>query len=99
MITKGAVDQILEICSSVEIDESTQARSEMSRHSNDLKNEYLKLSNSGLRTIAIAYKILSPNESYEKENEKEMTFLGFLTFKDPPKGNIIEVSFLTITFL
>ena len=91
MITKGAVEQILEICSRVELDESTQARSEMSKHSNDLKNEYLKLSNSGLRTIAIAYKILSPNESYEKENEKDMTFLGFLTFKDPPKENIIEV--------
>ncbi len=91
MITKGAVDQVLDICSSVETDEKTQTTSEMGLHIDVLKNEYKKLSDNGLRVIAIAYKILSQDDSVEKENEKNMTFVGFLTFRDPPKENIIEV--------
>lgn len=48
----------------------------------------------GFRAIAVAYKVLEANntnnELYKLSDEKDLTFVGFLTFYDPPKSTASE---------
>jgi Mg2+-importing ATPase len=89
MITKGALPNILEVCSSVEISggliEDLQARR------NRIEQRYEALSGQGFRVLGVACKDAGLERSITKDNEKRMTFLGFLVFFDPPKPGIAEV--------
>ena len=44
---------------------------------------YQRLSKQGLRVIAVAFKEIAKKKLYSKEDEKEMIFVGFITFIDP----------------
>jgi Mg2+-importing ATPase len=55
-----------------------------------IQQHYEAFSNQGFRTIGIAFKNLPTGSLIKKEDEKAMTFIGFLTLFDPPKENIAE---------
>ena len=55
-----------------------------------IQKHFESFSNDGFRTIGIAYKNLSSESPISKDDEKDMTFLGFLTLFDPPKANIAD---------
>jgi P-type Mg2+ transporter len=55
-----------------------------------LENEYQKLSQDGFRVLAVARKSLPEKKSYDKEDEKDLTILGFIAFLDPPKKSVTE---------
>jgi Mg2+-importing ATPase len=88
MITKGAVNNILGVCTKIE-----NANNEIVIIDKALKEsvetQYQNLSEQGYRTIAVCYKDVSGNPVIKKEDEKEMIFLGFLTLSDSPKKGII----------
>jgi len=88
MITKGAFDNILEICSHSESENGVLIKIEEVK--DKIKKIFEDYSNQGLRTLGIAYKNIGRNSSIAKENESEMIFLGFLTFEDKPKEGISE---------
>jgi len=88
MVTKGALSNILEVCSSVENKDGNVV--EIASMLNQIKKHFLSFSNDGFRTLGIAYKKLTPGSPLKKEEEMDMTFLGFLTLFDPPKPNIAE---------
>ena len=84
MITKGAVEEILSICSFVDY------KGEISKISDSIKNNVLQISKNlnqnGLRVVAICQK----NEGLDKtdfgiDSEKDMVLIGFIGFLDPPK--------------
>ncbi|HTY43930.1 MAG TPA: magnesium-translocating P-type ATPase [Patescibacteria group bacterium] len=85
-ISKGAPRLILKICSKVNINGRITG---ISSHSKKIEKKYTELSEQGYRVIAVAYK-KGKKKSYGKEDEKELIFLGFLTFSDPPKKTIKE---------
>lgn len=88
MITKGAFPQIFEICTHAEQSSGKVVKmNEMSKEINKLHEEYCK---NGYRVIAIAYKDFKNKTDLKIEDEKEMIFLGFLLFFDPPKKNIAK---------
>jgi len=60
------------------------------RHEKYLRNKYQELSKQGYKVIAIAYKPIPKKTSYSESDEKELIFLGFLIFIDPPKKTAIE---------
>jgi len=93
MVTKGALTNILDVCSSVEINGGSII--DISSMQDQIQKHFVDFSNQGFRTIGIAYKKMPVGSIINKSDEKDMTFLGFLTLFDPPKPNIID----TITSL
>jgi P-type Mg2+ transporter len=86
--TKGALDNILEVCSSVEAREGNIT--DIASMKDKIQKHFEDFSNKGFRTIGIAYKNINSETLVNKSDEKDMTFLGFLTLFDPPKSNIID---------
>ena len=88
MVTKGALSNILDVCSAVEVKEGSVVK--IASMQKQIQKYFLSFSNDGFRTIGIAYKNLSSDSPISKDDEKDMTFLGFLTLFDPPKANIAD---------
>ena len=89
MITKGAVNNVLSVCMKVEsTGNEIQAINDAIKKS--LQTQYENLGRQGYRVIAICYKDVSDDPVINKEDEKDMIFLGFLTLSDSPKKGIIE---------
>jgi P-type Mg2+ transporter len=88
MITKGSVNNILDVCSSVEGEEGRILAIENERPG--LLKQYDQFSNEGFRVIALSYKDVTGDPVINKDDEKEMVFLGFLVFSDPPKKGIVD---------
>ncbi|HWP42396.1 MAG TPA: magnesium-translocating P-type ATPase [Blastocatellia bacterium] len=87
MITKGALENVLDICSRVET--SDQRVEEMCEMRSEIKRRFEEFSSQGFRVLGIAYKdAAAPHIT--KEDEKEMVFLGLLVFFDPPKAGIAQ---------
>lgn len=89
MITKGAVSNVLEVCTAIE-----NANNKKIIITDELKNSIQKqhenLSGQGYRTIAVCYKDVSDDPVINKDDETDMIFLGFLALSDSPKKGIIE---------
>jgi Mg2+-importing ATPase len=88
ILTKGALDNILEVCSSVEIKEGNIV--DIASMKDLIQKHFEEFSNKGFRTLGIAYKNIPADKLINKSDEKDMTFLGFLILYDPPKANIID---------
>jgi P-type Mg2+ transporter len=88
MVTKGALTNILEVCSSVETREGTTVA--LATVKENIQKHFEEFSNNGFRTLGIAYKNIPQDTSINKNDEKDMIFAGYLTLFDPPKANIID---------
>jgi Mg2+-importing ATPase len=88
MVTKGALRNVLAVCSGVETGKETIA--DIAGMRDPIQKHFEKFSNQGCRTLGVAYKDLGSRSLIRKDDETGMTFLGFLVLFDPPKTNIIE---------
>jgi len=88
MVTKGALLNVLEVCSSVETGNGTIV--EISAMRDRIQQQFENFSNKGFRTLGVSYKNLGSLSRIKKDDESGMVFSGFLLFFDPPKPNIIE---------
>jgi Mg2+-importing ATPase len=88
MVTKGALANILEVCSLAETKEGTTVK--IATVKDQIQKHFEEFSNQGFRTLGIAYKDISSEPIINKDDEADMTFLGFLTLFDPPKENIVD---------
>jgi P-type Mg2+ transporter len=88
MVTKGALTNILEVCSSAETKEGTIV--DLASVKEKIQKHFEEFSNNGFRTLGIAYKNMPQDTPINKKDEKEMIFAGYLTLFDPPKANIID---------
>ena len=89
MITKGAVEEMIGVCSYVEIDnEIMPLTDELLNQMNEVN---IKMNQQGMRVITVAYKRDAHNEAtYTVADEKEMILVGFVGFLDPAKQSAIE---------
>ncbi|NVO18834.1 MAG: magnesium-translocating P-type ATPase [Bacteroidetes bacterium] len=88
LITKGALANILEICSMAESTKGQPVSIESVK--DQIQEKFVEFSKQGLRTLGIAYKSIPAGTSIHKSDEKDMTFIGFLTLFDPPKPDILK---------
>lgn len=84
LITKGAVDEVISVCSMIEVDDKPVKLNEKLRKR--AYETYEKYNIDGLRIIAVARK----NEKRGVKmlsaiDESEMILIGFIGFLDPPK--------------
>lgn len=84
LITKGAVEEILSICSSVEIGGERLPLTE--ERIEQVSAEARKLNEEGLRVLGVAEKeeVAGPTK-FSVEDETEMVLIGYMGFLDPPK--------------
>jgi Mg2+-importing ATPase len=90
LICKGAVEEILELSTGVEIQGKVLAKDTAEHHTKTVEL-VRKLNEQGFRVIAMAYKIMPEvSKTYGIEDETDMVLLGFLAFLDPPKETTKE---------
>lgn len=85
LIAKGAPEAILAVSSRVIVNGRTVS---ISTSRERISKTYAELSEKGYRTIAVGMKEMSGDEGYSKASEKDLTFIGFVTFFDPPKKSV-----------
>jgi P-type Mg2+ transporter len=85
MITKGALKNVLEACAHAETKSGEVVPLESVRA--DVQTKFTHFSEQGLRTLGVAYRSLNQGV-LGKDDELDMTFLGFLVILDPPKPGI-----------
>ncbi len=88
MVTKGALQNVLAVCTSVETGDGTIVDLNTAR--DRIEQHFEEFSRKGFRTLGVAYKNMGLESRISKDHEAGMTFSGFLVFFDPPKPNIIE---------
>ena len=89
MITKGAVEEILNICTMVDY------KSQVSPITREIKENIRRiaknLNEQGLRVVAVCQKNdIKDIEHFQVSDEKNMVLLGFIGFLDPPKESAKE---------
>ena len=87
MITKGALHNVLDVCSFVEAPGGTRNIDDMR---NQLDQQSVSLGADGFRTLGLAYKYVDNASQITKTDEHSMTFLALLVFFDPPKEKVNE---------
>jgi Mg2+-importing ATPase len=91
LICKGAVDEVLDLCTRVQ--EKEEVIAVLPEH--DAKRRQLAddLNAQGFRVVALAYKQMpgaSDQPIYSVKDESDLILLGFLAFLDPPKDTATE---------
>lgn len=84
IITKGAVEEMIEICSHAEFDKTVQPlTSELKGKAKEISE---KMNKQGMRVLALAHKsFIEKGRDFGVQDEKDMVLIGFLAFLDPPK--------------
>ena len=84
LITKGAVDEVLSICSFIDLNGvAVELTDELRKQAYKV---YEENNNDGLRVLAVAQKNeIHGVETFGVQDEKDMVLIGFVGFLDPPK--------------
>lgn len=89
LITKGAVEEILSICTMIDYKEETTPITKEIK--NNIEKIAKKLNEEGLRVVAVCQKNDIENiEKFDVSDEKNMVLMGFIGFLDPPKETAKE---------
>ena len=88
MITKGAVEEMLKVCSHVELEgEVVSLTPELK---NKMETVSIDMNKEGMRVLGVAYKMdVHDSAVYSIKDEKNMILVGFMGFLDPPKQSSI----------
>jgi Mg2+-importing ATPase len=88
LIAKGALDNVLAACvqardgkTVVPLDDAQRAQ---------IQGRFAGWSGQGFRVLGVATRQMAPQPAYTRDDEREMTFEGFLLFFDPPKQGVLE---------
>lgn len=91
LICKGAVEEVLSVCSSAKLQGKIVPLSPKLRESILFSRD--ELSMDGLRVLAVAYKDISADQTSHKylaSDERYLVLVGFIAFLDPPKESTTE---------
>ncbi|HSA59735.1 MAG TPA: magnesium-translocating P-type ATPase [bacterium] len=85
LITKGAFESVVETClrlaDGTPLDAGRRA---------DLERRFQEWSGQGVRVLAVAARKIPEKSSYGRDDERDLDFMGFLTFLDRPKDGVPE---------
>ena len=90
LITKGALDNILSICTTIQSGDAAHPLDDAAKA--DIEKRYSDWSEKGFRVLGLATKTMEGrSEAYSRTDENGLTFSGFLLFFDPPKADVQQV--------
>lgn len=84
MITKGAVDVLLDRSVRIEKEDGVVSLTEEDKKRTEEINQ--QFSENGLRVLAFAYKEIGNDLSVGEESEQDMTLIGLIAMMDPPRA-------------
>ena len=89
MITKGAVEEVLNACSYVDLDSEIKPLTPAQRKS--VMDRVYQLNQEGMRVVGVAQKS-DPRGvgEFGVDDERDMVLIGYLAFLDPPKESARE---------
>lgn len=88
MITKGAIEEMLEVSSFVEYEGAVQELTDELREY--VRKKVDALNDDGFRVIGVAQKTNpSPVGAFSVADEADMVLIGYLAFLDPPKASAV----------
>jgi Mg2+-importing ATPase len=82
LITKGAPEGVLAVCSTYEVDGRRSPLDAEARRR--CEATYRELSAQGHRVLAVAYRPVPEQQAYRAAEENDLVLVGFLAFFDPP---------------
>jgi Mg2+-importing ATPase len=88
MVTKGALEQVLQVCNWVE--DAGGVVTSLQSGLEQITQRYREFSSNGLRILGVAYKKMGDARTVTHEDESSMTFLGFLVLNDSLKEDIVD---------
>ena len=88
MVTKGALQNVLAVCSTAETGAGPLV--DIAAERDRIQQHFEEFSSKGYRTLGVACKNIGSTSLIGKADEAGMTFLGFLVLFDAPKPNIVE---------
>ena len=88
LISKGAPEGVLQVCSEYEIQGARHPLDDAQRKHCD--ENYQELSAKGFRVLAVAYRPLDRAAGLTAADERDLILVGFLTFADPPLKGAAE---------
>ncbi len=86
MITKGAFANVMATCTKVATDKGETTLTNMREA---LQQQFHDYSVAGHRVLGIATRDVTGDPIINKDDERDMTFEGFLLFEDPPKPDVM----------
>jgi len=85
LVCKGAPEELYKHCSGYMLDGRIYPMND-TMHA-DLKREFDRLSAEGFRVLAVAFRDVESQSAYSKDDERDLTFRGYIAFLDPPKDS------------
>src|SRR5581483_886755 len=83
LITKGAPEGVDPACVAYEVGGERRPLDEAARRR--MEETFRGLSAEGYRALAVAYREIGPEPAYEPDDERDLVFVGFASFLDPPR--------------
>ena len=87
MVTKGALAEVLAVCSTART--AAGADVQIGAVRDQIDTRYCDLSGQGFRTLGIAWRDVGPASQVTRDQEADMVFAGLLVLFDPPKAGIV----------
>ena len=89
MITKGALEEILKICTKVKVDNKIEDITEKMKEK--IQENAKEMAQQGMQVIALSSKREYRGKNiFDISDESNMVFVGFVAFLDPPKKEVKE---------
>jgi P-type Mg2+ transporter len=89
LITKGAVVNILQVCSKVMM--ADKSVTPIDGLKEQIEKQYKLFGTQGLRSVGVCYKEISSGTAIKDSDESDMIFTGFVLLSDPPKAGVAAV--------
>lgn len=88
LICKGALDRVLEVCTTVRVADQLI---DLSRQEQEvIQQRAAQWNRNGFRILGLATRTILPRLRYDQQDERDLTFCGYLIFFDPPKEDADE---------
>src|SRR5262249_14891530 len=88
LIVKGAPESVLRVCAEVELDGALKPFDTADRATP--AELFRELSSDGYRVLAVAYRRMERQPAYTVADERDLVFVGFAAFLDPPHESAAE---------
>ena len=89
LVTKGALENVLSVCAHYKLDQSVEILDETML--SQIHERLTGWSEQGYRVLGVSEKIIrGDQQGISRDDEKGMTFVGYLLFFDPPKAEAQE---------
>jgi len=87
LITKGTLPNLFATCSQAE---TAHDIIDMSDVREKVQTQFEDFTRQGFRVLGVAYRDHGSGKTINKEDEKDLVFLGFIVLDDPPKPGVAE---------